>query len=103
VRPTISIVTDHTQLTDSHHWKSAIWALRCGYVEMLIVVTGLVLTLTNVTPWVLAGGLIAWLLTAVVLALEFLVARHEQPDPRLGFWQMRITLLSDSVHRTTRT
>ncbi len=86
-------VEDSPQLRGGLHWRRAVWALRCGYVELLVVIAGLVLVLSGVTAWVLAAGMFAWLLTAVTLATEFLVAQHEQADRRLGFWQMRKALL----------
>jgi len=76
----------------------AVWALRVGYVALVVVAAGLVVTLSGSTPWVLAVGVIFWLVAAVVTAIGFMRARQELPEPRPGFWSIRSMLLHDTVH-----
>jgi hypothetical protein len=76
----------------------AVWALRVGYLALMIVAVGLVMTLSGSTPWVLAVGLIFWLAAAAVMVTGFLRARHELAEPRPGFWSIRSMLLHDTVH-----
>ena len=76
----------------------AVWALRVGYLALVIVAVGLVMTSSGSTPWVLAVGLIFWLAAAAVMATGFLRSRHELAEPRPGFWSIRSMLLHDTVH-----
>jgi hypothetical protein len=85
-------------LRHSRHWRLAIWALRVGYVGLAVALVGLVLMLSGSTPWVLAGGVIIWLGAAAVTLTGFFRARHELPEPRPGYWSMRLMLVHDTVH-----
>ena len=76
----------------------AVWALRVGYVALVVVLVGLITTLSGSTPWVLAVGMICWLSAAAVMVTGFLRARQELPEPRPGFWSIRSMLLYDTVH-----
>jgi len=76
----------------------AVWALRVGYVALVVVVVGLIALVSGSTPWVLAVGVICWLIAAVVTATFFIWARSELPEPRPGFVSVRVMLLHDSVH-----
>ncbi len=76
----------------------AVWALRVGYVALVVVLVGLITTLSGSTPWVLAVGVICWLSAAAVMVTGFLRARQELPEPRPGFWSIRKMLLYDTVH-----
>ena len=80
------------------HWRVSVWALRVGYVALAVAGVGLVLLAMGETPWVLTIGVIAWLVCAVTLAAGFLWTLNCLEDPRPGFWEMRVRLLSDSVH-----
>ena len=74
------------------------WALRVGYLGLVVAIAGLVLMLSGSTPWVLAAGLIVWIAAAGVTLAGFFWARHELPDPRPGYWSMRFMLIRDTVH-----
>jgi hypothetical protein len=76
----------------------AVWALRVGYLALVIVVVGLITMFLGSTPWVLAAGVIFWLVAAAVTATGFLLARQELPEPRPGFWSIRLMLIHDTVH-----
>ena len=76
----------------------AVWALRVGYLALVVVVAGLIAMLSGSTPWVLAGGVIFWLAAAAVTVTGFLRARQELPEPRPGFWSIRLMLIHDTVH-----
>ncbi len=76
----------------------AVWALRGGYLALVVVVAGLVAIWSGSTPWVLAAGVILWLAAAAVTAAGFLRARQELPEPRPGFLSIRSMLIHDTVH-----
>jgi hypothetical protein len=76
----------------------AVWALRVGYLALVVIVAGLIALLLGSTPWVLAGGVIFWLAAAAVTVTGFLRARQELPEPRPGFWSIRLMLIHDTVH-----
>ena len=85
------------------HWRTAVWSLRVGYGGLVIAAIGLVLTLTGHTLWVLAVGVIWWLITVVITLTMFLWARHDLGDARPELWPMRMQLLSDSFGRRADT
>jgi hypothetical protein len=76
----------------------AVWALRVGYLALVVIVAGLIAMLSGSTPWVLAGGVIFWLAAAAVMVTGFLRARQELPEPRPRFWSIRSMLIHDTVH-----
>ncbi len=76
----------------------AVWALRVGYLALVVVVAGLIAMVSGSTPWVLAGGVILWLAAAAVTVTGFLLARQELPEPRPGFWSIRLMLIHDTTH-----
>ncbi len=76
----------------------AVWALRVGYVGLAIAVAGLIVMSLGPTPWVLAIGLFIWLAAAAVTLAGFFWSRHELPEPRPGYWSMRLMLIHDTVH-----
>ena len=79
-------------------WRLAVWALRVGYVGLIVAVAGLVALAFGTTSWVLATGVILWLVTVPVTLTCFLSARRELPEPRPRLWPMRLMLIHDSVH-----
>jgi hypothetical protein len=88
-----------SQLHRDGSWRMAVWALRVGYVGLIVAAAGLVALALGSTSWVLATGVIVWLVTVPVTLTGFLWARHELPMPRPGLWSMRMLLVHDSVHR----
>ena len=76
----------------------AVWALRTGYVALAVALVGLAVLLAGSSPWVLAVGAIAWLAAAAVTLTGFFMARHDLPEPRPGYWSMRLMLIHDTVH-----
>jgi len=76
----------------------AVWALRVGYLVLAVAIVGLIMMLSGSTPWILAAGMIAWLVVAAVTLTGFFWARHELAEPRPGLWSMRFMLLRDTVH-----
>ena len=44
----------------------AVWALRVGYVGLVVAVAGLIALALGSSQWVLAGGVIIWLATVPV-------------------------------------
>ena len=97
----MSGVDEPPELPSNRHWRIAVWSLRVGYVGLAIAVAGLVLVLSGLTPWVLAFGVLTWLVAAVVTYAEFFWARPQLPEPRPGYWSMRWMLIHDSIHTRT--
>jgi hypothetical protein len=90
------------ELQHNAEWRAAVWSLRVGYIGLAVALTGLIVTLSGSTPWVLAVGVIIWLATVIVTLTGFLRARHELPEPRPTFWSMRFMLIHDSTHGLSR-
>ena len=86
------------ELQHNGHWRTAVWALRVGYIGLAVAIAGLIVMLAGSTPWVLAVGVIIWLGTVPVTLTGFVRARHELPEPRPTFWSMRFMLIRDSTH-----
>jgi len=85
-------------LQHNRHWRMAVWSLHVGYLALVVVIAGLVLIWSGSTPWVLAAGVIGWLTAALVTATGFVWARVDLPEPRPGFWSVRLMLIHDTVH-----
>jgi hypothetical protein len=88
---------ESTELQHDGHWRMAVWALRVGFGGLSIVPAGVIAMSLGDTLWVLAAGMFIWLACAVVMAVGFLWSRHELPEPRPGFWSMRIMVINDTV------
>ncbi len=86
------------ELQANAHWRMAVWALRVGFGVLLVALSGLVVLLSGSTPWILAAGVIGWLMAAAVTLTGFLWARRQLPEPRPGFWSLRFMLIRDTVH-----
>jgi hypothetical protein len=86
------------ELQRDRHWRMAVWALRVGYLGLVVALSGLVALAFGSTSWILAGGVIIWLGTVPVTLTGFLWARHEVAEPRPRLWSMRLMLIHDSVH-----
>jgi len=86
------------ELRANGHWRTAVWALRAGFVGLAVAGAGLGALLSGSTPWVLATGVVSWLVAAAVTLTGFLWARHQLSEPRPGYWSMRFMLIHDSVH-----
>jgi hypothetical protein len=86
------------ELQRNRHWRMAVWALRAGYLALIVALAGLIAMWSGSTRWVLAAGVILWLAAAAVTLTGFVWARHELPEPRPGFWSMRFMLIHDTVH-----
>jgi hypothetical protein len=69
-----------------------------GYLGLIVAIVGLVLRLSGSTGWLLAAGVIFWLVAAAVTLTGLLRARHELGDSRPGLWSMRMMLVYDTVH-----
>jgi len=86
------------QQRDSRHWRTAVRALRAGLAGLVVALAGLVVISLGSTPWVLAIGVMIWLGAAAVTLTGFLQARLELPQPRPGYWSMRLMLIHDTIH-----
>jgi uncharacterized membrane protein len=91
-------VDDRADVRQDRHWWLAVWALRAGFGSLVVVLAGVVLLATGITPWVLTAGVVGWLVSAVV-TLTGVVLAWRSADPRPGFWATRWQLLRDTVHR----
>jgi hypothetical protein len=92
---------EHLELSNNEHWRTAVWALRVGYLALLVVLAGLIMVAFGATPWVLATAVIMWIILSVLTQSMFFRARADLPRPRPGYWSMRYTLIFDSVHTRT--
>jgi hypothetical protein len=75
-----------------------VWTLRMGYVALSVAIAGLIVVSSGSTPWVLAAGVITWLIAAAVTLIAVLQARRELPEPRPGLWSIRFMLIHDTIH-----
>jgi hypothetical protein len=91
-------VNEPAELRNNRQWRMAVWALRVGYLALALTVVGIVVMSSGSTPWVLALGVIVWLIAAAVTLTGVFRARSELAEPRPGFWPMRWMLLHDTVH-----
>ena len=89
---------ERPELQRNGHWRMAVWALRVGYIGLVVVAAGLIALAFGSTSWIAAAGLIIWLVTVPVTLTGFLWARSELPEPRPRLWSMRVELIHDSVH-----
>ena len=85
-------------LQHDRRWRTAVWSLRIGYVGLFVAIVGLIVTLAGGTPWILAAGMIVWLVNVVVILIGFFSARSAMAEPRPTLWSMRMALLADSWH-----
>jgi hypothetical protein len=85
-------------LPHNRHWRMAVWALRVGYVALVVALAGVIVLRSGSTPWLLAAGVISWLAAAAVTVTGLFWARRELPEPRPGLWSMRFMLVRDTVH-----
>jgi hypothetical protein len=81
------------------HWRMAVWALRVGFLGLAVAIVGVIVLTTGSTPWVLAVGVVIWLVCAAVTVTGVFSAQHELAEPRPGLWSLRFMLLHD-VFRT---
>jgi len=83
-------------LQRNRHWRMAVWALRAGYLALVVVIAGLIVLGSGSTPWLLAAGLVGWLGAAAVTVTGVFRAHHELTEPRPGLWSMRFMLIRDT-------
>ena len=86
------------ELSHNGRWRTAVWALRVGYVGLALGIAGLVVMSLGSTPWILGIGVVIWLGAAAVTLAGVFLSRHELPEPRPGLWSMRFMLIRDTVH-----
>ncbi len=96
-------VNEPLDLQYNGHWRTAVRALRVGFVGLAIAIAGLIVMSSGSTPWVLAIGVIIWLGSAAVTLAGFFRSRHELPEPRPGYWSMRFMLIHDTFHARSST
>jgi hypothetical protein len=86
------------ELQHNRHWRMAVWSLRVGFTGLAVGIAGIIVLSSGSTPWLLAVGVIVWLVAAAVTVTGVFLARSELPEPRPGLWPMRFMLLRDTVH-----
>jgi hypothetical protein len=91
-------VDETAELQDNRHWRTAVWALRVGYLALVVAIVGVILVVTGSTPWVLAAAVVVWLAMAAVTLTSVFRARSQLPEPRPGLWPIRFMLINDTVH-----
>jgi hypothetical protein len=85
------------ELQQSGSWRMAVWALRVGYLGLIIGIVGLIVLASGSTPWVLGVGALVWLAAAAVTLTGVFSARRGLPEPRPGLWAIRFMLIHDTV------
>jgi hypothetical protein len=85
------------ELQDDPHWRTAVWALRVGYLALLVGIVGVILVVNGSTPWILGAGVVVWLAMAAVTLTGVFRARAQLPEPRPGLWAIRFMLIRDTV------
>jgi hypothetical protein len=91
------------ELTRNGHWRIAVWALRIGFLAVATMVVGVIVMASGSTKWVLAVGVIVWVVCAAVTLTEVFRARKDLPEPRPGLWPMRWMIIHDAVGLKVRT
>jgi uncharacterized membrane protein YkgB len=84
------------QLQHLGPWRTAVWALRVGFIGLAVVLVGAIVLATGNTPWVLGVGVLIWIGAAIVTVSGVVRARHELPEPRPGLLPLRFMLLRDT-------
>jgi hypothetical protein len=85
------------ELQQNGNWRMAVWALRVGYLGLVIGIVGLILLASGFTPWVLGVGALLWLAAAAVTLTGVFLARHGLSEPRPGLWAIRFMLIHDTI------
>jgi hypothetical protein len=86
------------ELPHNRHWRMAVWALRVGYIGLVVGIAGLIVMSVGSTAWILAIGVLIWLAAAAITLTGFFLSRRELPEPPPGYWSMRFMLIHDTVH-----
>ncbi len=97
-RGTMPGMDEPGELRHNGHWRTAVWALRVGYVGLAVAIAGLIVNSLGSTPWVLAAGVFIWVAATAATLAGFFGSRHELPEPRPGLWAMRLMLIRDTLH-----
>lgn len=72
------------------------WALRFGFVALVVVLIGVVVLKASGTPWVLVVGVAGWLVAGAV-TVQGVVATHASlAEPRPSLWSLRFMVLRDT-------
>lgn len=89
---------ESAELQQNWHWRMAVWALRMGYLGLIVTIAGVIVLSAGSTPWLLAVGVLVWLACAAVTLTGVVRAWHDLSEPRPGFWPVRFMLIRDTVH-----
>lgn len=76
----------------------AVWALRTGFVGLAAAVVGVILLSAGFTSSVLVLGVVIWVIAAAVTLTGVFKAHQELPEPRPGWWALRLMVIHDAVH-----
>ena len=96
-------MTELATLRGLPSWRLAVWALRIGYVALMCSLVGLVVMSSGSAAWIVAIGVIVWLVAAAVTLAGVIQTRHQLAEPRPGYWSMRLILIHDTVHAKSST
>ena len=64
---------------------------------LAIALIGVIVLSSGSTPWVLAVGVVIWVVMAAVTLVSVFEAQGEISEPRPGLWAIRMMLLADTV------
>lgn len=73
------------------------WALRVGFLGLVVAIAGLAVMLSGSTPWILAVGVFVWLASAAAALTGVFWARQELEESKPGLWSTRLMLIHDTV------
>ena len=79
-------------------WRTAVWALRFGYVALISVIVGVAILASTGSRFLLGAGVVLWLCAAAVSITCVVRTRRSIPEPKPDFWTLRLTLVDDSAH-----
>ena len=82
-------------LQDDPRWRSAVWALRCGFVALVVVLVGVVVLKSSGVPWVLVAGVIGWIMAGAVTVRGVVAAHQTLAEPKPSLWSLRFMVLRD--------
>ncbi|MFN8041148.1 MAG: hypothetical protein U0Q07_18170 [Acidimicrobiales bacterium] len=83
-------------LQDDPSWRRAVWALRCGFAALVVVLVGVVVLRSSGTPWVLVVGVAGWLVAGGVTVQGVVRTHASLAEPRPSLWSLRFMVLRDT-------
>lgn len=85
-------------------WRTAVWALRVGFVGLALVIVGVIVNRSSSTTGfgILVAGLLVYVASSAVTLSRVLAALRSLPEPRPTFMTIRLDLVRDVFRRRPR-